>query len=314
MYIGIDLGGTNLKGSLFSENFEWVETIVLPSEADKGAGVVIEHIHQLIELLLAKSPEQVLSIGIGVPRLLDKEAGISRFSPNFTNWENVPVTKLVHEKFQIPTFIDNDVRVNLYGEWHFGAGKEKENVVLLTLGTGVGAGIVVDNHVLYGKTGSAGEVGHMNMYREGRPCKCGSSGCFSRYVSATGIVMTAKEKLGTHPDSLLAKVEDLTTKMISDAYDQGDQLAIEIYQETGELLGFGLGNILNLYNPEILIIGGGVSKAGERLLAYARETVAKHSLQISYDTCEIVTASLSDKAGMIGAAYYGANQLIERLA
>ncbi len=311
MYIGIDLGGTNLKGSLFSGKFDWIDTIVLPSCAKEGASRVMAQMYQLIAQLLEKADQKVQSIGIGVPGLLAREQGISRFSPNFWNWEDVPVVQLIEGKFGIPTFIDNDVRVNLYGEWHFGAGQNKQNVVLITLGTGVGSGVVVDGHVLYGKTDSAGEVGHMNMYRKGRPCRCGSSGCWSRYVSATGMLITAQEKMADHPESVLAQTTNLTTQLISKAYDKGDVLAQKVFQETGEILGFGLGNIINLYNPEMLIIGGGLSKAGERLLGPAREIVAQHSLQISREACQIVVAELSDRAGMIGAAYDGARRVVQ---
>ncbi len=309
MYIGIDLGGTNLKSSLFSSDFDWLDTVILASEANKGADQVMDNIYQSIALLLdhaGAAAKDIVSIGIGVPGLLDRKTGVALFSPNFKDWKDVPVARLVEERFNIPTVIDNDVRVNLYGEWHFGAGRNKDNVVLITLGTGVGSGVVVDGHVLYGKTDSAGEIGHMNMYRKGRPCPCGSSGCLSRYVSATGILLTAQEKRADYPKSILANEKNLTTQMISEAYDQKDAFAQAIYRETGEILGFGLSNVINIYNPEILIIGGGVSKAGERLLSHTREIVAQHSLQISHKACEIVTANLSDKAGMIGAAYDGA--------
>ena len=245
-------------------------------------------------------------MGMGVPGLLDIEKGISLFSPNFPQWENVPIAGWFKERLGIPVFIDNDVRVNLYGECYFGAGKGKKNVVLLTLGTGLGAGVMIDGHILYGATGSMGEIGHMNMYREGRPCRCKSSGCLGRYVSALGLLRTVKEKIEAKEKTVLTDwvkdPEEITAEMVSRAFDEGDQLAREAMEETGEILGFGLVNVINLYNPECVIIGGGMSAAGERLLSKAREVVDTHALEISRKACTIVTASLGDASGMLGAA------------
>ena len=152
----------------------------------------------------------------------------------------------------------------------------KKNIVLLTLGTGIGAGIVIDGHVLYGATASAGEIGHMNMFRPGRPCRCGSDGCLGRYVSASGILDTIKEKIAAGNSTIMSEwvngnPDKITAKMISNAYDLGDHMAIDTMNETGVILGYGLVNVINLFNPEILIIGGGMSAAGERLLQPARK-------------------------------------------
>lgn len=185
----------------------------------------------------------------------------------------------------------------------------KKNIVLLTLGTGIGAGIVIDGHVLYGATASAGEIGHMNMFRPGRPCRCGSDGCLGRYVSASGILDTIKEKIAAGNSTIMSEwvngnPDKITAKMISNAYDLGDHMAIDTMNETGVILGYGLVNVINLFNPEILIIGGGMSAAGERLLQPARKIVAEHALRLSRQHCTIVTAQLGDSAGMLGAALY----------
>lgn len=187
--------------------------------------------------------------------------------------------------------------------------KTQKNIVLLTLGTGIGAGIVIDGHVLYGATASAGEIGHMNMFRPGRPCRCGSDGCLGRYVSASGILDTIKEKIAAGNSTIMSEwvngnPDKITAKMISNAYDLGDQMAIDTMNETGGILGYGLVNVINLFNPEILIIGGGMSAAGERLLQPARKIVAEHALRLSREHCTIVTAQLGDSAGMLGAALY----------
>lgn len=307
--IGMDLGGTNIKTSLFTKDFSVVAEQRTPTMVSLGSEGVLQRMADNIRELLLKAgaaAEEMEVMGMGVPGLLDIEKGISLFSPNFPQWENVPIAGWFKERLGIPVFIDNDVRVNLYGECYFGAGKGKKNVVLLTLGTGLGAGVMIDGHILYGATGSMGEIGHMNMYREGRPCRCKSSGCLGRYVSALGLLRTVKEKIEAKEKTVLTDwvkdPEEITAEMVSRAFDEGDQLAREAMEETGEILGFGLVNVINLYNPECVIIGGGMSAAGERLLSKAREVVDTHALEISRKACTIVTASLGDASGMLGAA------------
>lgn len=311
-YIGVDLGGTNLKIAIFNETLLKVAETRTPTERHFGSQHVLQHIASAVNQLIMDqqiAAKHICCMGIGVPGLLDLEKGISIFSPNFPKWKEVNVVQYMEETLHIPTFIDNDVRMNLYGEWHYGAGKNKKNIVLLTLGSGLGSGIVMDGHVLYGATASAGEIGHMNMYREGRPCRCGSSSCLGRYVSALGMLQTVKEKLADQRDSILLEwvqddVEKITAKMVSEAFDLGDVIAIETLQETGELLGYGLVNVINLYNPKIIIIGGGMAAASERLLSSTREIVKTHALKLSQAACSITLAELGDSAGMLGAAFY----------
>lgn len=318
--IGIDLGGTNIKAAIFDSKYNIVAEKHVPTEAAKGPHHVLDRMQEIIMNMLqvtGLSRADIRCMGMGIPGLLDPHQGLSIFSPNFPGWENIYVVDQMEAFFGFPTYIDNDVRVNLYGEWRYGAGVGYENVVLITLGTGLGSGIVSDGNVLYGKTSSAGEIGHMNMYREGRPCKCGSSGCLGRYVSAIGMVNTLIEKLNAGQNSIIQEwsgydPSQMTAKMISEAYDLGDQTAIEVMHETGTILGFGLSNVINLYNPEIIIVGGGVSAAGDRLLNVVRETTAKHALKLSNNACSIQAAQLGGRAGMIGAAVY-ANERVNHL-
>ena len=317
--LGIDLGGTNIKVSVFDRTFEKLGESRCATGASEGWQAVLGRIDRCTRSLLEQlgiGMNQVAVAGMGIPGLLDRKTGISRFSPNFTDWQDVPVSRWFREAWGMPVFIDNDVRSNLYGEWKFGGGQGRDNLVLLTLGTGLGSGIVMDGRVLYGATASAGEIGHMNMFRQGRPCKCGSSGCLGRYVSALGMVRTLREKLEAGAPSVIrAWVGDdwgkITAQMVSDAYDAGDATARAVLEETGELLGFGLVNVVNLFNPQAIVVGGGMSAAGERLLGPARRVVESHALAISRAGCEIVTAQLGDAAGMLGAAVYGARRMGE---
>lgn len=315
-YIGIDLGGTNIKSALYSLEFEKIGEVRSDTEAQKGSQTVLSNMLGNIERLLDDAgvkASEVCCMGIGIPGVLDIERGISIFAANFADWENVPISEYFEKNLGILTYIDNDIRVNLYGEWYFGAGKGKNNIVMLTLGTGLGSAVIVDGHMLYGACGSAGEMGHMNMYRHGRECRCGSSGCFGRYVSALGMINTVKEKLANGRTSILSEwtgedTDRLSAKMVSDAFDAGDEVAVETMNETGEVLGFGLVNVVNLFNPEIIIIGGGMSAAGERLLRRAREVVNEKALKVPAGICEIRTAALGDSAGMLGAAVFASRK------
>lgn len=315
--IGIDLGGTNIKAAIFNNEFMTLTEKSIPTEAAKGPNHVmdriIETIFEMIQITKL-SLSDISCMGMGIPGLLDPYEGISIFSPNFPDWENIHVVNKMKAIFNFPTFIDNDVRMNLYGEWRYGSGIGYQNLMLITLGTGLGSGIINEGKVVYGKTSSAGEIGHMNMYREGRPCKCGSSGCLGRYVSAVGMVNTLIERLNEGQTSVIQEwvgqdPSKMTAKMISEAYDLGDQLAIEVMHDTGRLLGFGLSNVINLLNPEMIIVGGGMSAAGDRLLNIVRETTAKHALKLSSQACKIQEARLDGRAGMIGAAIYAHERL-----
>lgn len=315
--IGIDLGGTNIKSAIFNTEFQRIHERSDLTEAAKGPTHVLNRIKEIVqEMMSFKGINQtsIKCMGMGIPGLLNPDEGLSIFSPNFPDWENIHVVNQMKRYFDFPVFIDNDVRVNMYGEWLFGAGAGYKNLVLITLGTGLGSGIVNDGKVFYGTTSSAGEIGHMNMYREGRPCRCGSSGCLGRYVSAIGMVKTLTDKLEEGRSSIILQwVGDdrtaITAHMISEAYDLGDSLAIEVMHETGKLLGFGLSNVINLLNPEVIIVGGGMSAAGDRLLNSVRDTVGNHALKLSSHACKIVQAKLGGQAGMIGAAAYANSKM-----
>ncbi|WP_155431211.1 ROK family protein [Secundilactobacillus folii] len=317
MFIGVDLGGTNIKIGLLDDDLHVQDRLKVTTESETNSQVVMTNLVNGIKKIIAQtgtSTTQVRAIGIGVPGQMDIKSGVSIFSPNFFNWDNVPVAEIVQNAFHIPTAIDNDVRVNLYGEWQFGAGAGKDDVLMVTLGTGLGAAMIADGRMLYGKSNSAAELGHLNMYRHGRPCACGSSGCLGRYVSARGIVKTVREHLAAHETSVMTdwvndNEDNLTAAMVSTAYDQHDQVAREVMLETGELLGYGLSSAINLFNPERVIIGGGVAQAGDRLLQPARAVVAGHALKVAREVCDIVPAKLGPWAGMVGAAVY-ANQTV----
>lgn len=310
--VGVDLGGTNIKAALYDLHYQLLQELSIPSEAAGGPLHVLERIKGAVRMLVAKQSgdlSEVACMGCGITGFMDPQEGMSFHSPNFPNWRNIHVVNIMKETFDFPVYIDNDVRVNLYGEWWFGAGVGYKHLMLITLGTGLGSGVVSDGKVIYGTTASAGELGHLNMYADGPPCGCGNNGCLETYASATGIANTMKRELAAGRSSIIDKWTEgdhslITAKMISEAYDAGDELAIEVLRYTGEILGTGLANAINLFNPQLIVVGGGMAAAGDRLLGTVRETITRRALPLSAEACQLVTAQLAQQAGTIGAAAY----------
>ncbi|WP_186810250.1 ROK family protein [Schleiferilactobacillus harbinensis] len=312
IFAGIDLGGTNAKVALFDDQLHQIGEKRAPSRATESADIILENLAALLTGLLKETgtdPEDLMALGIGVPGLMDVQAGISHYLANFPQWRDVPVVQWFENRLHIPVVLDNDVRMNTYGEWSEGAAKGVQNAILLTLGTGVGAGIILEGKMLYGTTDSAGELGHMSINANGRPCNCGNIGCWERYVSATGLIQTTQEAIAKAPTSVLAEWQaegqPLTGKMVSLAYDEGDAVAHEVMNQTGEWLGVGLVSIINVFNPERIIIGGGMAAAGERIMTPAQKYIDAHALAQPLAAAEIVPAALGDRAGMVGAAVRG---------
>lgn len=306
--VGIDLGGTTIQTVLTDEDYNIVTKYKSDTLAEEGPAAVIGRMMDAIDHVLEESnlsKKDLLGIGLGIPGLMDIEKGISLFAGNLS-WENIQVLQPFKDRFQVPVYMDNDVRVNALGEWYFGAGRGVKNMVLITLGTGVGAGIIIDGKMLRGPQSAAGEVGHMIIVEDGPACTCGSRGCLEVFASATGMMRRCKELMLENRDSLLwqmceGDIDKVRTYMIDKAHDQGDKVGLQVMAETAYYLGIGLTNVVNIFNPELVVIGGGVSKAGERLLGPAREFVNKRAMVVQRQHYKLVAAQMLDEAGMLGA-------------
>lgn len=306
--VGIDLGGTTIQTVLTDEDYNVIAKYKSDTLAKEGPNAVIGRMMDAIDHVLEVSNltrQDLMGIGLGIPGLMDADKGISIFSGNL-GWENVQVLQPFRDRFHVPVYMDNDVRVNALGEWYFGAGKGVKNMILLTLGTGVGSGIIIDGKMLRGPQSAAGEVGHMIIVEDGPACTCGSRGCLEVFTSATGMIRRCKELMLENRDSLLwqlceGNIDKLKAHMIDKAYDQGDKVGRQVMVETAYYLGIGLTNLVNIFNPELVVIGGGVSKAGERLLGPAREFINKRAMVVQRQHYRLVAAQLSDEAGMLGA-------------
>lgn len=306
-FIGVDLGGTKIASALVNEKGDVIAENVTETEASKGTEHVINKIKSEIKKLYnAAGSVPVEGIGLGIPGLMDIEKGISVFAGNL-GWRNVPVIDEFKKDFNLPIFMDNDVRVATLAEKYFGAGRDINTLICVTLGTGVGSGIILDGKIYRGHSFSAGEIGHTTVIKDGLYCNCGNRGCLEMYASAPGIVRQIKKHIMEGHYTIMTKMADgdidkITTKTLSAAFDEGDSLAHLVMENTAELLGIGLSTYAQIINPEMIIIGGGVSLLGDKLFIPLRKYFNEHLMQALRDKIPIVPAKLKDKAGAVGAA------------
>lgn len=305
-FVGVDLGGTSIATALLDDKGKVLGRVKRDTEAGKGPKRVIQNMIESIYTVVGhKGVKTIQGIGLGIPGLVNPQEGICVFSGNL-GWQDIPVVDRFAAEFNVPTFMDNDVRVATLGEKYFGAGRGVDNLICITLGTGVGSGIIIDGRLYRGSTWNAGEIGHTTVCKDGMLCNCGNRGCLELYVSATGIARRAREYIQSGRATLMAGIAGydlsrVTAKTVSEAYDLGDEPAIRIMKETAEILGIAVANYVNILNPEVVIIGGGVSLAGDRLMVPLRGFVEQRAMRDLGKRVGIVRAELGDESGMIGA-------------
>ena len=300
---GIDLGGTTVKLAYFDENGTMLHKWEIPTNTAEGGSQILPDIAKAVEGYLDENNiprESIIGLGIGVPGPVDVNGTVNKCVN--LGWGRFNISKELERLTGFPVQAGNDANVAAMGEFWKGGGQGCRNMVLATLGTGVGGGIVVEGKLLCGSQGAGGEIGHMTINRdETVPCNCGKYGCVEQYCSATGIVRTAKEHLASNPaDSQLRVLEEITCKDIFDAGKAGDTLANEILQMYYARLGEFLGNLCCLLNPEVVVLGGGVTKAGQVLLDGVDPYFRKNTFH-ACDNAKIVLASLGNDAGAYGA-------------
>ncbi len=316
--IGIDIGGTDIKAGLVAEDGTLSCRTVISTRVNEGAKAIAKRIAGTIQQIISVAEEsyqpfvcskQIIGIGFGAPGLIIAESGMVHFSPNFPGWCDIPLLDYVNEELQgidFPLYIDNDVNVMVLGELHHGAGVGFDNIVGLTIGTGVGGGVVIDKKVYHGSWNTAGELGHTIVKPNGRKCGCGNRGCLEAYAGARHIIERTQEQIVSGRKTCM-NPEELTPKKIASAASAGDELALEIFSETGRLIGIALTSIAHILNPQIAIIGGGISAAGEELLfQHIRKEFNKRAMDIP-GKMQIVPAKLGNDAGLVGAAMLAYN-------
>lgn len=301
--IGIDLGGTNIKGAFLDRDGHTLEKISITTNADKGAQVVIARILHVIDELIQWAEvdkSHIAGIGIGVPGQIDYDRGEVLFAPNL-GWRNVFITDEIARATGLPVYLDNDGNVAALGEMWCGAGKGYSDIIALTIGTGIGGGIILRGKVLRGITGSAGEVGHMIMQENGPLCNCGKRGCLETLSSASAILRKARESIENSKKTSLVEYSQLEAKDIFKAAESGDQIALDIINESARWLGIAIANLINVLNPQLVVIGGGVARAGDILINPIRRVALENALEVAAKAVKIVPAQLGNDAGCIGA-------------
>ena len=305
--IGIDVGGTNVKIALVDDKGSILYSNSVPTRAEMGYEYTVNNIKQAIRDLMSETKvTNIEGIGFDFPGQIDYKNGIVRLAPNIPGWVNIPIAKIIEDEFKIPTRIDNDVHCAALGELNFGAGKGCENFICMTVGTGIGSGIVINGKLVRGASNAAGELGHIKLQmHEGPLCGCGDHGCLEAFASGPSIVAMAEEYiLGGKSTKFreLASGGEITPFIVAEAAKQGDPVARRIFVRIGEYIGFGLSSVVNLLNPEKIIIGGGVADAGDILLDPIKETIKKRAMVVAGSAVEIVPAKLGNTAGVIGAS------------
>ncbi|MGN1021599.1 MAG: ROK family protein [Aristaeellaceae bacterium] len=312
VYAGIDVGGTGIQVGVVDETGRIIAKSSMVTEVGAPYQEQIAGMARCVQEAMDKAGlplSELKSVGAGVPGLADQKTGIVTYCPNI-HWSNVPFREEFQKHIDKPVFIDNDATVAGLAESVAGVSAGSDSSVFLTLGTGVGGGIVINGRVWNGAHGVGSEIGHMILEADGEPCNCGNNGCLERYCSATAIIRMAREQMDNHPDSLILSMAkgdkaNINAKIVIDAAREGDATAVKVFRRYVRYLGQAIANIVNFLDPEVVVLGGGVSKAGAFLLDAVRQEVPKYVLYKTMPHARIELARLGPDAGIIGAAMLG---------
>ncbi|MDB2108390.1 ROK family protein [Clostridium paraputrificum] len=301
--IGVDLGGTKISTAISTIEGNILANVVLPTKAEEGEVAVLGRIIQSIDEVIVGSStsiDEVEAIGIGSPGPLDAKKGIIITTPNLP-FKDYNLVQPLKEKYNIPVYLDNDANAAAIGEYMFGAGKGKESIVYFTVSTGVGGGAVLDGKVYRGHTSNALEIGHTTVNPNGPRCNCGNLGCLEAMSSGTAIAKKGKEAVSTNVETSLKKYDTVTSYEVFKEAEAGDEVAKDIIDNALTYLGIGVANAIATFDPEMIIIGGGVSKAGDIVFDTVKKVVNKRCFKSMAESCEIVPAGLGSDAGVVGA-------------
>ncbi len=302
MVIAADLGGTLIKMAAVGSDGEMASRIERPTPQSETDDAIVDTLAAMYgELLQAAGPTH-RGIAVAAASIIDPENGIMTHSPNIPALNDSHLPRKLSEMIDAPVVLENDATAAAIGESWVGAAKGFANSITLTLGTGVGGGIIIDGKVLRGPDGTAGEIGHSVVEHGGRICGCGQLGCFEQYTSATAVVRMAKEDIADFPDSKLNDISEFTSTDVFDAAVAGDALAVRVFEKMGAYLGDGLVGLVNVFNPDIIVLAGGLSKAWPMFGVRVREHIDKKAFRRPAERVKIKPATLGSDAGILGAA------------
>lgn len=308
-YIGIDLGGTNIVAGVVNDNYEIIAKASIPTKSPRPADEILADMARVSEMAVEKAGitmAEVESVGVGTPGTANKVTGIIEYSNNL-RFDNVPMVEVLEKLLNKKVYIENDANAAAFGEYLAGAGKGCDSLVAITLGTGVGGGVITDGKILTGFSYAGAELGHMVIVAHGRSCTCGRDGCLEAYCSATGLINITKEAMEADKSSKMWEISEKEGKVSGrtafDGMRAGDATAAKVVDEYIDYLGIGVANIINIFQPQVLCIGGGICKEGDTLIKPLIEKVVPQTYARKEENrTRIVTAELGNDAGVIGAA------------
>jgi len=299
-FISVDLGGTQIRAALFRrDSLSPVRVERTPTRAD------VPGVYERLEALIASvwpAEGSVRAIGVASPGPLNPHSGVIIATPNIKEWRDFPLTEKLARRFAVPVFLDNDANMACLGEWKFGAGQGHENVLYLTISTGIGGGVIAEGKLLQGFHGLAAELGHTTVLPDGPLCGCGKRGHVEAIASGTGIAAYVRGKIAAGSASSLENKKNFNAHDVADAAQQGDALALEAFEQAGFYLGLAVANFLAAFDPSIVIFGGGVSRSGNLLFEPFERSLRQHCFSPAYlENLQIANAALGDEAGLLGA-------------
>lgn len=303
--LAVDLGGTDLRAAVVEATGRVAAFASTPTDAKGGPDAVIAQMVALLEQVRAETPDaDIIGLGVGAPGPLDPEAGIVVDAPTLVGWRNVPLAAILSERLGCAARLENDANAAALGEWRFGAGQGTQSMVFVTVSTGIGGGVIVDGHLLHGRRGLAGEIGHMTISERPVRCACGGVGCWEAFASGTALAREASQLAasgGASEIERLAGPNPITGRHVAEAARQGDGPALKLLDEEARWLGVGLANLLHLYSPERVILGGGVGSLLPTMQERIRHTIGERAMAAFRDV-PVVQAALGRNAGLVGAA------------
>jgi glucokinase len=306
--IAIDLGGTKIRSVVVNGRGEILGEDLRPTEDERGQSVVIDRMVASARAAVAASGvafSELAGVGVTAPGTVDFDLGILMQPPNLQGWDNVPLGALLHERLGLPTVLENDANAAAYGEWRHGAGQGTRHMIYMTVSTGIGGGLILNGQLFRGADGAAGEIGHVTVDDNGPPHNCGMVGCLEVMASGTAIARMAHEAVAAGRSAMLAKAAaagDLTAHEVDTAAEAGDIAAQEILGRAAHYLGVGLAGYVNIFNPEAIVVGGGVTRIGPRFLEPAFALARQRAFRLPASTVRFSVAALEGRSEVLGVA------------
>jgi len=310
LFIGIDLGGTKIITALVDTEGQIIFRDYRETEAARGPAAVMARMIDAASRVMnggGVAAAQISAVGVAAPGPIDARSGIVTTPPNLPGWKDMPLRQLIQDELGLPTALENDANAAALAEHRFGAGVGTKHMIYVTASTGIGGGFILNGELYNGATGGAGEIGHMTILPQGPHCGCGNRGCLEALASGRAIARDARERVKCGVPTLIADLaegdlERISAKLVAQAAAQGDMEAQEILDEAMTYLGVGMANLVNLFNPELIVIGGGLTKMGARLFDPVRRIIDRRAFRTAAQVVKIVPAQLGDDVGVLGAA------------